>query len=204
MDADRAALKGLTPGTGAASRSADRDAKSLLTAELKDELADELAAKVGESLDERITAKVEEVAAARGLSRRRGGARPRLSLAEAAAEVGLSATEEDALRQIYADHEQRMLKMLAGENGDPEEVRRDLERAVADESVRPELMTKYMPRVVGNLQEVMKIEMTKRSAINQAVGADKARQLERMNIKEADPMGFRGSMRVEASVESDR
>lgn len=199
LEIERATLRGSAPGTVGSAAPGATVPGNVLSPETRDALVQELAEKVGEHLDERIEKKIEEAAGEADPMARLREPKPRVSLAEAAEELGLSAAEEDDLRQIFTQHEERMLKMLAGKDGDPEEVRRDLARAAEDESTRPELMQKYMPRVVGNLAQVMKIETTKHMDINKAIGPEKAGKLRGMNVAEADSFGFRGSMRIEGA-----
>jgi hypothetical protein len=161
------------------------------------------------ALVERLTPQVEAIAARKveALQKEREKAqeqqdagRPAVTLAEAAARIGLSANEEDALRQIYRDYEERMLKIVAGEDGDLAELQRDLETAKADEAARPKLMQKYLPRVLPKLGEVMALEFEKQARIEEALG-EKAQRLEEFDIEESHPFGIGGSMRVEASAQ---
>ncbi|MFV1959423.1 MAG: hypothetical protein ACC662_08425, partial [Planctomycetota bacterium] len=117
-----------------------------------------------------------------------------IPLAEAAAKIGLSAGEEDDVRQIYRDAEEKFLGLLAGENGDPAAVRADLERAAEDKSQRPAIMAKYLPRVMPKLSEVFAIETEKQTRILEAIGKEKAERLAGQNVIEARPFGLGGEI----------
>lgn len=122
----------------------------------------------------------------------------RMALADVAAEVGLSAGEEDALRQIYANSTDRFLKMMAGPEGDVEQVKQDFEAFRSDEKQRPTLMKKYVPRFITNVGEMMAIEADKETQVREAVGDEKADALDAFNIEEESPFDLGGSMRFEA------
>jgi len=123
-----------------------------------------------------------------------------IPLSEAAARVGLSAGEEDDVRQIYQDAEDRFLAILAGDDGDPAAVRADLERAAQDKSQRSAVMAKYLPRVMPKLGDVLAIETEKQTRIVEAIGEEKAGRLAEQNVIEARPFGLGGTMRVEANA----
>ncbi len=162
-----------------------------------------------DSLLERIQPRVEEVVTAKWealkessseqdeAGSRRGGRR-RLPLAEVAAEIGISAGDEDELRRIYKDSEERMIQLMAGEDGDVEQVRRDIELATNDESLRPQMMAKYVPKFMKNVGEIMSIEADKQTRIQETLGPEKAAEYQRYDVVEGRPFGLGGSMRVEA------
>lgn len=161
------------------------------------------------ALVQRLTPQVEAIAARKvealqkekeQAQEQKDAPKPAVTLAEAAAKIGLSAREEDALRQVYRDYEERMLKIVAGEDGDLAELQRDLETAKTDEGARPKLMQKYLPRVLPKLGEVMALEFEKQARIQEALG-EKASRLDEFDIQESHPFGIGGSMRVEANVE---
>lgn len=123
----------------------------------------------------------------------------RVALAEAAHELALSSSEEAALRKIYADAEEKMLKVVAGPDGDVEAVRRDVEEAKRDPKKRNVVMMKYMPKLLPRIGDFMTLEMEKQVAIQEAVGPEKAARLEsEFNVIEADPLGGDNEFRVEA------
>lgn len=127
----------------------------------------------------------------------------RTTLAEAAKEVDLSTAEEAELRKIYADHQEKTLKLVAGPDGDVEGVRRDLEEAKRDPKKRSTVMMKYMPRLMPKLGEFMTLEIEKQTAIQTAVGPDKAGRLESgFNLVEDNPLGGDEDFQIEARASS--
>lgn len=168
---------------------------------LQTELEEALLERIQPEIEERVAAKWEALqaeAAKEGERAERRGGRRRMPLAEVAAEMGISSAEEADLRQIYKESEEKMLKLLAGEDGDVEQVRRDIDLAVSDEAVRPQMMAKYMPRFLQNVGQVMTIEADKQSRIQQTLGPEKAADLMRYDVIEGRPFGLGGEMRVEA------
>jgi hypothetical protein len=124
----------------------------------------------------------------------------RVSLADAARELALTAQQEDELRRIYADSQEKMMRLVAGENGDVEAVRRDLDEAKRDPKKRSGMMMKYMPRVLPKMGEFLQITFDQQAAVDAAVGPDKAARLQdEFDVIEANPLGG-GEMRVESRV----
>ena len=64
-----------------------------------------------------------------------------------------------------------------------------------------QLMQKYLPKVMPKLADFMNIELEKNARIVEAVGVDKAQQIDDYDIIEARPFGFGGSMRMEARAD---
>ena len=155
-------------------------------------------------LEPRVQSQVEEAVQALKEKEEEGGrrgrrGRPRKELAEVAREIGLSAGEEDALRRIYADTQDRLFKMMAGPDGDVEQVKRDFTAFKEDETKRPQLVQKYMPKFVSNLGNLMAVEGERQQAVVEAVGEDKAALLGGYDIVEANPMGMDFNMSARAS-----
>ena len=131
-----------------------------------------------------------------GMTRKRKKA---ATLAEAAADLGLSSTEENDLREIYEATIERALDLLAGKDGDREEVRRDFERIKTDPNARMMMIGKYMPKIMPNIGEFMTMEMDRENKIREAIGEEKAERLKNeFNVSEADPFGISGNMTIEA------
>lgn len=196
MDAPGATLRGAAPapGTGPAAST--------------DEVVEAVLAKMGEQVDERVTSKFEELAKARedegGSSprtRRRG--KKRLSLRDAAEEIGLSGSEEDELRRIYDDSMNRFMKLAAGKDGDVEDVKRDLEAAKKNPAAARGLFMKYVPNMMSNMGELMTIQAEREAAVVKAIGPEKAKKLnDEFDVIEANPIGG-GGMRFETRMEGD-
>ena len=124
--------------------------------------------------------------------------RKRMPLADVAREIGLSAREEDDLRRIYAESENKMYELFAKPDGDVQQVKRDLETFKTDKAARPKLVGKYMPKMIQNMGEMMAIEQEKNDRIVQTVGPERADELSRYDIEEANPFDMNAEMRVEA------
>ena len=100
-------------------------------------------------------------------------AKKRVSLADASREIGMTAQEEESLRRIYAESQDKMMRLAAGEGGDVEAVRRDVEEAKRDPKKRNTVMMKYMPRMLPKIGEFMQIQVDQQTAVQEAdpVGA---------------------------------
>lgn len=167
---------------------------------LEARLAERLEPRMNEALDARIEELKAESGEGGGRAARKP--RPRMDLEEVAREVGLSAREEDDLRRVYENANQRFMELLAKPDGDVEQVRRDFEAFKDDETARPKLMTKYIPKFMGNIGELMAIDAEKRTGIQEAVGSEKADKLGEYDIVEENPFGFGGSFNLSARAES--
>jgi hypothetical protein len=162
-------------------------------------------------VDERVAAAVEKKIA--DLQAQDGGLsgrskRPekrKLTLAQASAELELSAQQEDELRRIYADSERKFLAMLAGPDGDPEEVKREIQDAAQTPGGPQKLIGKYMPNVISNIGTIISMQAERESAIVKAVGPKNAKRLDNeFEVKEADFLGLGGgSMNIGAQMEMD-
>lgn len=160
-----------------------------------------------ERVDKRVAAKLGELASSEeGASARPGrgfgGGRKRVSLADAARDLELSAAEEDELRRIYAESMERFLKLAAGPDGDVEDVKRDMEEVRKNPASGRTVMMKYLPNMMKNIGEVMTISTERQAAVEKAIGKDKAGRLQtEYDVIEANPMG--GTFRIGASVGGD-
>ncbi len=147
----------------------------------------------------------EAVASASDGERPRRSRRPRRqrkSLADAAAELQLSSAEEQALRDHYENITNKALGMLVVEGETIEDVRRELEAAKDDPTKRMNLIPKYMGRVIpAKIGEFIALEGERRKGVVDAVGKEKAREIEsKYTIEESDPFNMRGggfSMRAD-------
>jgi len=164
-----------------------------LPPEEREALLDEYEAALAERLEPHVKTQVE--AAVKALTEKKPDetprgmrGRPRKELAEVAAEIGLSASEEDALRRIYADSEEKIFAIMAKPDGDVEQVRRDIDAFKNDAAARPKLVQKYMPKFLMNVGDMMAVEQERQTAIVEAVGEDKAAQLNRYDVVEANPI----------------
>lgn len=127
--------------------------------------------------------------------------RRRVTLAEAARELGLSAGEEHSLRQIYAEYLDKACALVAVEPETAADVRRELE----DARNRPErvgaLTTKYLPRLLNRFGDFIALEAERQGRIQETLGAERAALLgERYDVEEANPLGMGGGWSVSAST----
>ncbi|MHC5010831.1 MAG: hypothetical protein ACYTG6_07770 [Planctomycetota bacterium] len=162
-----------------------------------------LAARLEARLEARMEEKWEELAATQeegGGEEERGSSRRRLPLAEVAVEMGLSGSEEDALRRIYRDTQDKMLALFAEPDQTVDDLRRELEAAIEDPSKQQALMAKYLPKMMPKLGDLMAIELDKENQIQELLGAERAAELGHYNIVEERPFGFGGDMRFEAGT----
>lgn len=175
----------------------------LLRAALSEELLAEYEEALAKRLEPRVKSQVEQAVKDLEESKEEGGrrgrrGRPRKDLAEVAREIGLSASEEDELRRIYADSQNKLFEMMAKPDGDVEQVKRDFEAFRSDETKRPQLMTKYMPKFMTNIGNLMQVQADQQQAILDTVGEDKAAELRGFDIVEANPMGMDFNMSARA------
>jgi hypothetical protein len=127
--------------------------------------------------------------------------RKRMDLAEAAREMGLTADEEHGLRRIYDQSQEQFIKLAAGEGGDVEAVRKDLDEAKRDAKKRPLLFGKYLPKLLPKMGEVIQVRMDQQTQVETLLGAERAQRLERdFDVVEANPLGGGGEMRIESRM----
>jgi hypothetical protein len=122
--------------------------------------------------------------------------RQRRPLADVARELQLSGAEESDVRRAYEEAAERMLKLMAEPESDAETLRRELAAVKGDPAKRMATMTKYMPKFVSKLGEVMAIQAETESRIVKAVGAEKAAKLQDYQLEEEDPFGMGGEVNV--------
>jgi hypothetical protein len=155
---------------------------------------------VGEELEARLGALEGQGAAAKKPPE---PAKKRATLEEAARELGLTSAEEADLRRIYAETQEKYLRILAGPDGDTGEVRRELDAAKNNPKVAAGLMAKYLPKALPKLGEIVQIGLEQNTAVEAAVGAEKAARLdERYDVVEANPFG--GTLGFTASAGGPR
>ena len=94
--------------------------------------------------------------------------------------------------------------MLVGEGETIDDVRRELESMRDDPSKRATLFPKYMGRVIpAKIGEFIALEGERRKGVVDAVGKEKAREIEsKYTIEESDPFKMRGGgFRMSADFE---
>lgn len=172
-------------------------ASALLTGPEGEAFKKALREELGLVLDQRLEklrASSDEIAK---IARPKQPEKKRVNLADAARDLELTAQQEDELRRVYAASQDKMLRLAAGENGDVEAVRREVDEAARDPKKRPLIMAKYMPRMLPKIGEFIQIQMEQQVAVEAAVGPDKAARIEsEFDLIEANPLGSGGSMQV--------
>lgn len=155
-----------------------------------------IAGQVSESTKEALAAAAEEAAPPSGEAPTRGrrrSNRKRMALTDVAKELELSSAEEQALKEVYEQSNDKLMKVLAGENGDTEEVRRDIEKIRENPDEAMAVMAKYIPRVTKDIGSFFSIRSQQTKGIRDAIGEDKAARLNReFVVEESDPLGMGG------------
>ncbi len=189
---DRAPLRSAPGLSGTADRSAPGgvtgggDAQlEALVSRLEERLAPTIRESVKTSLDEALESRSGEVFA------EAEPAKKKVTLAEAAAELGLTAEEEEAVRRIANETAEEFLKVIAGKDGNVDEIRREFEDAKDDPKKRVAVTTKYMGKVMANIGGLMGVAMSHETKMREALGAEKARKLDDgYDLTDVDPLGL--------------
>lgn len=182
------ALVGTGKGADAAARQAQLAELAKAVAEqLKPALQDSVKASVGESVKNAIGSDgvltLPEVPAA--------PAKKKATMAEVAAELELSADEEEAVRRIAKETTDEFFKLMAGKDETLEDVRREFDDAQNDPAKKGKLVGKYMGRVMENIGGLMGLGLSWQSKMRSAVGAEKAKKIENdYQITDLDPYGL--------------
>lgn len=138
-----------------------------------------------------------EMQAEEGTTVRRTPRRPqrkRMALSDVARELELSSSEESALRDHYDRINEKAIKLLAGDEGNVDEVRADLESVKKDPSKRMTVFTKYMPKIFPKkIGEFVQLRTEMSTGVTEAVGKEKADKIRSgYVIEESDPFGMEG------------
>ena len=145
-------------------------------------------------IDERLASIEEKLGSDAEVSAPKRRTKKRVSLAEAAAALELSGAQEDELDQIYTRFHDKMYKLAAGPNGDPEEVKREVAAAAKDPTKAMGLMGKYMPNIIGNIGGMMTAQTERQEAIDKLLGPEKAQRLRSdFDVKEDNILGLGGA-----------
>lgn len=186
----RPGLRGAPPGRPPGARPGEMDEATL----------DVLSAKLAERMESTVKKAVSEaVENNKGEETPQRERRKRVSLAEAAKQLELSTTQEEQLRELYGELENEVFTMLAGKDGDPDEVRRDVQTAKDDPAKTMEVVGKYIPKAMSNLGGFMSLEVKRQQRTNEIVGPEKADRMRReFSIEEQDPLGMEGGFNFRA------
>lgn len=118
----------------------------------------------------------------------------KVTLAEAAAELELTAYEEQEVRRIHEETMDKLVELLASEeDGGVATVRRELEEARDQPQKRMELVGKYVGRVFTNLGGFIMLGQEHEQKMRKAVGPEKAKRLDDdYEITDLDPYDLEG------------
>ncbi len=113
------------------------------------------------------------------------------TLAEAAAELGLTSEEEQAVRRITEESIEGFFKLLAGKDGSIVDVKREFEDARRDPKLKAALAEKYMSRAMSDLGGLITLGLAHDRRMKEAIGPEKAASLERdFEVTDLDPYGL--------------
>src|SRR5262245_28386508 len=124
---------------------------------------------------------------------KKSAAKRRVALAEAARELNLSSSQEDAVRRAYDEATERFLKAMTDPDGDPAALRRELEDARGDKAKKAALTGKYMGKFLTKIGDFMTIGAERDAKIAKAVGNENVGKMQRYQIEEEDPFGWNGT-----------
>ncbi len=144
---------------------------------------EELKALVAEAtkaaLDERAAKEAEEL--------KKKTEKKRVTLAEAARDLSLTAGEESEIRLAYQEANDKMLKLMAEPEESAEDLRRELTEAKGDKAKQTGLLMKHLPKIFAKIGDFMAIDGMKKARIQRAVGEEKAKALDAYKSTDEDP-----------------
>ncbi len=104
--------------------------------------------------------------------------RKKVTLAHAAADLGLTAEEQESVRRITRETMSAVYELLADGSTSADDVRRELEEARQDESKRPAAAAKYFPLIIEKLGEMIPLRLEHQKKLEEAIGKEKVDRLE--------------------------
>ncbi len=180
-------LRGTAPAPDDAKPAAPLDERfEALAARLEERLKPVVAESVQASMKEVMAANEEALA-----EEFEAPAKRKATLAEVAAELELSREEEEAVRRIARESTDAFFELLAGKDGNAEDVKREFEEAKNDPKRKSEISGKYMAKALGNFGGLITIGLEHQRKMKAAVGAEKADKIESgYQITDIDPYGL--------------
>ncbi|MHC5011012.1 MAG: hypothetical protein ACYTG6_08695 [Planctomycetota bacterium] len=177
-------LRGSAPNESMPASEAEMD---VLVAQLAERLEPRLQESVRTSVREAVEEEMD----------RDGGdeppAKPKrtVTFSEAAAELGLTTEQEEAVRRIATETADEFFRLVAGEDLTPDQVRREFEDAGSDPALRAQLRSKYVARAMTNFGGLMALGLNVQNKMREAVGRENASRLEaEFEVPELDPYGI--------------
>ncbi len=114
-----------------------------------------------------------------------------LPFSEIAAELELSADQEEGVRRVTHELTESVFKTLAGEEGDAQAIKQEFLDAKGDREAQSKLMMKYVAPAMQRLGEFMVIGQTYETSMDKLLGKDKRRKLEDdYRVTDLDPFGL--------------
>ena len=179
-------------GSGAGDM-AEREARGLGDAGAVDALVERLDERMRQAVAESVRSTWEELGdpAAQATEVVAPG-KKKVTLAEAAAELELSAREEEEVRRIHGETLERVIALLGkDQEGGEAKVRADFQAAKDDPERSALLAAAYMGRVMTNLGGFIQVGLDHDRKMKEALGTEKAARLEsEYDLTDLDPYGF--------------
>ncbi len=110
---------------------------------------------------------------------------PRITLAEAAEKLGLTAAQEASLAVAFRDAQQEMINMVFG-NRSIEDVKAELARIEDDPDAQAEMVQRALMRGFSNAGKFMTFEKRMRKKVDGILGVDQAQEFRALNVKTVD------------------
>ena len=118
-------------------------------------------------------------------------AKREVTLAEAAAELKFTRDEEEAVRRIAGETTEEFFKLLAGKDGDVDDVKREFEDAKNDPKLKTALAGKYMTKALSNIGGLITLGLEHDRKMKEAIGPKRASKLEsEFQVTDLDPYGL--------------
>lgn len=114
----------------------------------------------------------------------------KVTLAEVAAELSLSADEEAAVRRIAGETTEKVLALMVDEGQTVDDLKRELELAKDDPARQGVLLGKVMTKALTNLGGFISVGLEHDQKLRAAVGPEKADKLDDYEITDLDPYGL--------------
>ena len=167
-----------------------------------DAYLDALVAKMEERLrptiQDSVTASIEKAVGEGDLTLEKPGEAPpekekkKVTLAELAAELQLTAAEEEEVRRITNETTDKFVKLLVDENQSVEDLKREFESARTDPAKQAELSLKYMGKIMGNIGPMIALGLEHDGKMAKAIGKERADKLdEEYEVTDLDPLGLK-------------
>ncbi len=114
-----------------------------------------------------------------------------MAFSEVAAELELSADQEEGVRRVTGELLEAVFETLAGKDGDVHAIKQEFLDAKGDKEAQTKLMMKYVAPAMQKIGEFMVIGQKYESSMDKLLGKDKRRRLEDdYKVTDLDPYGL--------------